>query len=467
MQVPSILCVGLTHRTAPVALRELVSNPPKSWDEYLGSALPPNAEWCVLSTCNRFEIYIALPWHPADDFSSESTYVSLSTPELSTPEIASNLIPTDPGIACIVELLAEVTKTDKESLWAHLYYVKNDAAAEHLCCVASGLESLVFGEPQILGQVTDMFMAATKRKSVGPALNILLRTAIRAGKRARYETVIGVNALSVSSVAIKIAESMVPDLASKRITVVGLGEMGQLTARGLKDRRLSRVNVVNRSYERAQAIAAEAGWYAHPMTNLPEVLAHSDIVFAATGATEPVITTQMMETAREVRHAQPASMKRSQRMLLFDMAVPRDVCPEVGNCAHVHLTDIDQLQSKADEALNARKDAIPEVHRIITEELVTYEVEMAGIRMRPLVVDLRLKAEQIRQNELKRTMGFIGASDPELVSHLQHFSKALVNKLLHEPTIHIKEMAHEQYVDEFVATVRNLFDLREEEIAEN
>lgn len=457
MQIPSIHCVGLTHRTAPVALRELVSNPPRPWDEYLSEILPSNSEWCVLSTCNRFEIYVAIPAATTQVAITDSLLLSNdSRPELQTPK--------DPAIAALIALLATVTETELNDLWMHLYYVCQEAAAEHLCCVASGLESLVFGEPQILGQVSDMFMSATKRKSVGPALNILLRAAIRAGKRARCETAIGQNAMGVSAVALKMAESMVTDLSQRRITVIGLGEMGQLTIRGLRDRRIPNVNVVNRSVERAEAVAtsmgADSGWRAHPIQQLSQVLAESDVIFAATGATDPVITAPMMDYVRDFRHAQPAAVKQEQKLLLFDMAVPRDICPEVGNCTHVHLTDIDQLQSHAADALRARKAAIPEVYKIIEQELSTYEFELTGLRMRPLVVDLRLNAEKVRQRELERTLGFIGDAEPEVIDHLYHFSKSLTNKLLHEPTIYIKEMAHAQSVDEFELMVRNLFDLR-------
>lgn len=480
MQAPSIYCVGLTHRTAPVALRELVSSPPKPWDEYLGEVLPPTAEWSVLSTCNRFEIYVAIPAPPIGTLSNTPTPSPVDTSSADA-ELA---IPKDGVVNALVDLLTMVTATNREALWMHLYYVRDEAAAEHLCCVASGLESLVFGEPQILGQVTDMFMSAIKHKSVGPALTILLQTAIRAGKRTRYETAIGRNATGVSTVALKLAESMVSDLSRKNITVVGLGEMGQLTIRGLRDRRIPNVNVVNRSYERAQAIAVESGeesgWRAHPFQDLAAVLAQSDIVFAATGATEPIITMPMMEKARDTRHAQKPFVDAAgadsghnadndddgQKMLLFDMAVPRDICPDVAKCAHVYLTDIDQLQSQADSALNARKAALPHVHQIIAQELATYEVEISGLKMRPLVVNLRLKAEQIRKNELKRTLRLIGDAEPELATHLALFSKALVNKILHEPTIYIKEMAHEPSADEFAETIRNLFDLSEENAAE-
>lgn len=430
MQSANVLCLGVSYRTAPMALRECISTPPRPWSHLLREAMPNHAEWCVLSTCNRFELYIA-----ADD-----------EPFVLKAQLLN-----------VIEHIVESSSVQLHThLSTHIYEHWGHGAMNHLCKVAAGLDSLVLGESQIQGQIIHAFTSSTADKSIGPVLRTIFLTAIRVGKRARSETSIGANAVSVSSIAINLAESMLGDLRQRSVVVIGMGEMGQLSLKNLRARGVENVCVLNRTHSRAVAAAGtRASWTARPMQQLPQALAEADAVFTATCSPDPLIT---WESVRAV------DGQRSRDLLIFDLAVPRDVAPEVGLLANTRLIDVDHLEVKADAALHLRRSAIPQVEAIIAEELALLALALQELRVRPLVVELRCRAERIRQQEIERSLRHIGELDPHALVHIQRMSKALVNKILHEPTICIKDLAHQEQGEELLPFVRALFNLQQNQL---
>lgn len=398
MKNPPIVCLGVNHHTAPVEVRERLIC---TLDQLLKAA--PGAEVALLSTCNRLELYTC----------------SSSNPEQAQKEMAA--------------LLAAATGLKTEQFVEHLYTSTGWDAVRHLLQVATGLDSLVLGEPQILGQVTSAFMQATEAGALGHCLTMLFRAAIRAGKRARSETAISTNPASISSVALTLAQQNAGDLRQKRVLVIGAGEMGRLTLKALSHRGVGCVEIVNRTFAKAESVAAAFGGRAFPLEKVAERLALADVVIAATGAPQPLLTEKIVAAALTQRPERP--------LLLVDLAVPRDIEPAVGHLPGVTLFDVDDLRGTLDEAFALRESQVPLVEAIIAEEVTSLQNSYQEMSVRPLIVDLRRKAEQIRQREMERTLRKLGDIDGATLGHIQKLSQALVSQLLHEPTVYLKEQA--------------------------
>ncbi len=427
-----LVLLGLSYRTAPIGLREqltcsLATLPP-DW-QTADSRLAAIDELAILSTCNRTEL------------------------------IARVNCPGLDARALMIDLLAMLNGLDKSSFEAHLYVHTGFKAAEHLCRVAAGLDSQVLGEPQILGQVTDAFMAATAAKTIGPALTELFRTAVRCGKRARSETAVSQNPVSTSSMAVAQAQALLGDLAQRQHLIIGTGEMGHLALKVLQARGATSVALANRSRAHAEALAAAAGLTVYGLDELATAVAQTDVVISATSADQPILTYQLIKNAMQQRAERP--------LILLDIAVPRDIDPAVRQIANVHLFDADELKQSLDEALAARQQAIPAIEAIIAAELESLAAALRGLTVRPVIVDLRHKAEAIRQQELDRTLRYLGELDPVALAHIQHFSRALVNKLLHEPTVCLRDKAADEKAAVYASTVRDLFGLNETPLTQN
>jgi glutamyl-tRNA reductase len=427
-----IVCLGISHHTAPVELREhfrcALADQPDLLHAFGGrltqldhSPFSAIQELVTLSTCNRMELYAAVD--PA--------------------------VTDAPGLLC--DFLARAHHVDTAGFIPYLYHHTGWQAVEHLFRVASGLDSLVLGEPQILGQVSDAFLTSRQTYAAGPILSALFRAAVRTGKRARAETNISTNPASVSSVSIALAQEIAGSLQAVRVLVVGLGEMGQLTLKALQAREIRRLAVANRNVERAQEVAARCGCRAYSLAQLPEALAEADVVFTATTASVPLIDTAMVQAALNGRSGGP--------LVIIDMAVPRDVAPAVAGLPGVHLFDIDDLKGSLDEALAARQRETPKVETIVRQEMRLLEAEWRTLAVRPLIADLRQKAELIRKRELEKTLRNLRDLEPELLEHVHQLTRSLVNKLLHEPTLRLKEKAVAEEAGEYAATVRELFGL--------
>ena len=431
METAQIALVGLSYRTSPIVVREQLSCSvaalPASFlmlsERYAGVR-----ELVILSTCNRVELYAAV----------------------------------EPDVACsgalLASLLSEITAVATAVFAGQLYAHTDRDAADHLLRVATGLDSSVLGEPQILGQVTQAYMKAIEAKTIGPVLTELFRAAIRSGKRARTETGISHNTMSTSSMAIAQAQKQVGDLKKQHCLIIGLGEMGRLAFKRLHARGVRRISLVNRTYQRAADLARQYGHTAFRWEELVDALASADIVISATAAMQPIIS---------VADIQAVMTTRSQRPLtLLDISMPRDIAPDVAEIEGVHLWDADELKGSLDESLVARQQEVPKVEQIIVEEQEALLAQLRMLAVKPVIVTLREKAEGIRQHELERKLHNLGEVDAKTMQQLQIFSRSLVNKLLHEPTIRLKTKASHDEAKQYVTALNDLFDLEQESPAE-
>ena len=429
MSTIPIACLGLSHETASLELREQLRCTLTDLDNVIRPASGCQrfggcSEYAVLSTCNRVEVLACLDPEAVDTRSTLS------------------------------DILTEVTGVNVTGIPDHFYHYTGLEAVEHLCRVASGLESLVLGEQQILGQVSNALQQAVEMGTAGTYVSMTYRIALRAGKKSRTQTSISHNPASMSSVAIAHAQKRVGDLAQRCVLVVGLGEMGNLTLKALKVRGIKNVLVANRTLARARATAKEYGYEAVALNDVGGALAQADVVITATASPDIIITRDMVREA--------ASARDGRELVLVDIAVPRNVDPSAGDVPGISLCDTGQLQGTLDEALSMRKKEVPRVEEIIKKELASLENELQEMTARPLITELRRMAESIRQQELTRAMHRLGELDPQTLEQIQYFSRSLVNKLLHRPTVRLKEEAANGRTEDYEATVRALFGLSED-----
>jgi glutamyl-tRNA reductase len=431
-----MICLGLSHHTTSLEVRERFRRSLGEAHTLLPSAQQagmgePEAgrfaaiqEVLFLSTCNRIEIYASF-----------------------APDTVN-------GRSLLLHFLACTHGVDTVTFQQYLYCHMGEAAAAHLLRVAAGLDSVALGESQILGQITDAYVNAVTAGTAGPVLSTLFQAAIRTGKRARRETDIGRNPSSISAVAIALAQQVVGDLNNCQTLVVGLGEMGRLALKALRARGLSQIAVANRTM--ARAMAAVAPWHgrAYTLSQLAEALLSADVVITATGAPHTILDTALVEQVMAQRPKRP--------LVLVDIAAPADVATAVGDLPGVHLLGIDHLHANLDDAVSARQQEIPQVEAIITEELAALNTRLRELTIRPLIADLRHKAELIRQQELQRTLRHLGDVDPQMLAHIHHLSRSLMNKLLHEPTMRLRQKAgggETAESAEYAAIARDLFGL--------
>jgi glutamyl-tRNA reductase len=429
-----VLLIGVNHTTASVTLRERLAISGTRLAEALthfglsnshGPTLLP--EGVILSTCNRLEIYaVADDVHQGHEalvqFLSQNRSASLWDRQVSVKELAD------------------------------VVYLRSDAeAVTHLTQVACGLDSMIVGEPQILGQVTDAYQAALSRNATGPVLNTLFRHAIQAGKRARTETAISQYATSVPSAAAALAEQEMGDLKDRIVLVIGAGDMGQIAARTLMARGAKGIIVANRTYDRGLKLARELNCEAMTFDRQAEALARADIVVTATDAPHVIVTPQKMTTAMVQRPERP--------MLIVDIAVPRDTDPAVADIPGVRLFDIDDLHDVVNGNLEARQREIPRVEAIVAEEAAAFMAWFHALDVVPTITDLRHRAEAIKAQELDKALDRLGGlsdREREVVRALAH---GLVNKLLHEPTIRLKQHAAQGNGYLYTGVARELFGL--------
>jgi len=310
---------------------------------------------------------------------------------------------------------------------------------------------MILGEPQILGQVAEASEAAIRHDAVGPVLSELFRAAIHAGKRARTETAISRNPASAGSVAVRLAEQVVGKLAGCRVSVVGAGEMGELVVEALRARGVRQIAVLNRTNRRAVELAERWGGQALSFDHLTQAIHTADIVIATTGAEHAVIGPEMVREAMVGRLDRP--------LILIDIAMPRDVHPDVREIPGAHLYNLDQLHAYLEGAVAERQNEVPRVEAIVTEEVAAFTEWLRGVDILPVIADLRVKAERIRQRELQRALRYLPDLDPQTHQHIVHLSESLVNKLLHEPTQHLRLEAGNGHATEYAQMVRHLFGL--------
>jgi glutamyl-tRNA reductase len=420
-----LLLVGISHRTAPVDLRERVDFAARGVPDALESlaARGSTLESIVISTCNRAEIYAACD-DPATTSRDLSAFIG-QFHNVAHPELAP-----------------------------HIYEAVDLDAVRHLFRVASGLDSLVVGEPQILGQVKSAHATAAAAGTAGPVLNRLFHSSFAAGKRVRTETALGSGAVSVGYAAVSLARKIFGGLGGRNVAVVGAGDMGKLTAMHLKSQGVHHVTIVSRTMAHA-ARAAEAigGASAAPWDELDSVLAGSDIIITATGATAPILTKARIESIMRPR--------RNQALFIVDIAMPRDVEPAAGEIEQVFLYNIDDLQATVRENLARREQEVARAEAIVAEETDRFAAWLRSRGAVPTIVALRQRFEEIRRAELERLDFKLSALPPEARTRVDEITHLIVEKLLLTPTEQLKAAGDADLVAAYADALNRLFALGE------
>jgi glutamyl-tRNA reductase len=345
--------------------------------------------------------------------------------------------------------MAEMRAIPREKFSSVLERMQGEEAVAHLMQVAAGLKSIVLGEPQILGQVTDALGLAREQGASGKILNRLFQSAIHAGKRAHSESQISHNPASIASVAVQLVHGAIRDLSAAQIVVLGAGEMAELAVETLIKRGAEHVQVVNRTLERAEAMAER--WYGEAKTYeyLPEALADADILITSTGAPHTLIHHEMVAGAMESRKQRP--------LVIMDIAVPRDVDAEVGDLEGVYLYDMDTLATNLEASLAKRVSEIPQVEEILAEEQGRFMAFWNTLDVLPIIVAVRSEAERIREEELAKTLQHFPELPSGVEKHFEAMTKAIVKKILHNPTVRLQKEANGANAAEYASVARNLF----------
>lgn len=416
-----LIVLGANHRTAPAAVRDEIQMGPAEMGTFYAHLQQERElfrEVAVLSTCNRTEFYgLVKDRVVADHALRDAIYQHKGVSHLSNGK--------------------------------YTYSWSGQETVRHLFRVAAGLDSLMVGEPQILGQVKDAFEVADQYRSAGPLLTRLFNSAVHVGKRARTETEIGRGTVSVAYAAVEMAQKIFERLERHSVLVVGAGETGALAARHFAEARPKVLTVVNRTFDRALELARELGGKARPWEELDEALVEARVVVTATGSPEAVIDVRRMEGV----------LKRSAQgpKVLVDIANPRNIHPRVGDLDRVFLYDLDALESIAEQNKARRRREIPKVEGIVAEEVDRFQAWFESLEMVPVIRALRGRFHEIAEKELERQVKNFHPSDREA---LQEYTRALLNKLLHQPTTRIRgvESNSPHGIHKLVA-IQELFEL--------
>jgi len=419
----NLLLVGLSHRTAPVELRERVDFSARGVTEALRALAGRGStrEAVILSTCNRAEIYAA----------SDETAATRADLE---------------------RFIGEFNGVGAADVAPHIYDLGDLEAARHLFRVAAGLDSLVVGEPQILGQVKDAHAAAAEAQTVGPVLNRVFHSSFGVGKRVRTETDLGAGAVSVSYAAVALARKIFGDLAGMSVAVIGAGEMGKLTALHMKKQGVQHVTIVSRTMAHAARTAeAIGGASAAPWDEMDAAIGASDIVITATGASSPILTKARIETLMRPR--------RNRSLFIIDIALPRDVEAAAGEIEQVFLYNIDDLQATVRENLARRASEMTRAESIVADELDKFAAWLRSRGAIPTVVALRQRFEAIRRAELDRLDFKLSALPPEARGRVDEITRLIVEKLLLTPTEQLKSAGDADTVGAYSEALTRLFGL--------
>lgn len=422
-----LLLIGVSHHTAPVELREQVDFIRAGIADALAAlaSTTGTGEVAVVSTCNRAEVY--------------TTCRDVDAARLS-----------------LVAFLCRYHAVAESVLEPHLYTRIDADVARHLFRVAGGLDSLIVGEPQILGQVKEAYQIAADQQSTGPLLNRLFHNAFSAGKRVRAETGIGEGAVSVSYAAVSLARKIFGRLDQLQVLVLGAGEMGKLTARHLNAQSVRRMTIASRTAAHAQALAAQVNGHAIPWEAIDEPLATTDIIVTATGAQIPVLTKARLEAVMKVRRNRP--------LFVIDIAVPRDVEAEAGDLEQLFLYNIDDLRAIVNENLARRAGQIEQAETIVNEEVKAFTAWMRSREAIPTVVALRHRFEAIRRAELARLESKIAALPPDARASVDEITRLIVEKLLLTPTEQLKAVTDEDTAHAYTSALSRIFSLAAESV---
>ncbi|WP_107839495.1 glutamyl-tRNA reductase [Metasolibacillus meyeri] len=419
------LVVGLNYKTAPVAIREKLS--------FIESEIP-NAmealqqqksilENVIVSTCNRTEIYAVV-----DQLHTGRYYIK--------------------------RFLAEWFHLSIEQFEAHLFIHEEQEAIQHLFKVTAGIDSMILGETQILGQVRKSFLQGQELATTGTVFNQLFKQAVTFAKRAHNETAIGENAVSVSYAAVELAKKIFGSLKKTHVAILGAGKMGELAIQNLYGNGVGQVTVINRTFEKAQDLAAKFEGAAKSMQELQCMLLDADILISSTGATNYVIDYELMQYVARMRKGQP--------LFMVDIAVPRDLDPRIADLPNVFLYDIDDLQGIVEANLAEREKAAAEITQMIGHEVTEFKAWLTTLGVVPVISALRKKASRIQEE----TMLSIENKMPDLTERerkiLSKHTKSIINQLLKEPILQAKEMANSSKADEQLQLFQAIFGIEDD-----
>ena len=418
-----LLVIGISHHTAPLELRERLDFQTRGIGQTLRALAQRGSahEAVVLSTCNRAEIYAA-----CDDVAGAR--------------------------ADLTRFVADFHGIDPSLLTPHVYDATDLDAARHLFRVAAGLDSLVVGEPQILGQVKEAYTLSGDAQFVGPILNRLFHSSFAVGKRVRSETSLGSGAVSVSYAAVALAKKIFGALNGRTVVVIGAGEMGKLTALHMKSQGVSHVTIVSRTMAHA-ARSAEAigGANVAPWDDLDTAIGASDIVLAATGAAAPILSKARVESIMRTRRNRP--------LFIIDIAMPRDVEGAAGELEQVFLYNIDDLQATIRENLARRESEVTQAERIVTEEVEKFGAWVQSRSAIPTLVALRQRFEDVRRAELNRLDFKLSALPPDARARVDEITHLIVEKLLLTPTEQLKALRDAETIGAYTEALTRLFAL--------
>lgn len=413
-----LICVGLSYKTAPVDVREraAIANPIPMLNQVAAGQAADITELVILSTCNRTEFYAV--------GESEALY----------------------------HLFATASPLTDQQLQPVIYCLTDQVCVSHLFRVAAGLDSQIIGEPQILGQIGDAYQQSAEHHAAGPILSMLMQQALHAGKRVRHETELSRGALSVSSLAAQYATQAIGSLTETAVLIIGAGKMAQSAAEALSRRGLRRLIIANRSGDHAQLMADQLGGTAVTLSQITEVLVEADIVITALSVTHPALYVADVASILPRRQGRP--------LLIFDIAMPRNVAPAVGKLQGVRLCNLDDLENAAEAHRRERESAIPQAEAIVNEEARLFAEWQASRVITPVIQQLRAQAETVRQAELEHLIRRLPDLDDHHRRLLDDFSHRLVNKLLHQPTIRLKEQSAEGHAELYASVLDDLFGLK-------
>lgn len=421
-----LICLELSHWHTPVALREQFAFSEEQITDAYASLRQQDTnfrECVILSTCNRTELYLV----------SEN-----------------DALPSTTLRSAVLTFIATIVVGDPQAIADQIEWHEGDNAVTHLCRVASGLESQVIGEPQILGQVKQAHELAVRQRASRAILKQLFQTAIRCGKRVRAETHIGRHSASVGSVAVKMAKQVLGGLADKHIVLVGSGEMGLLVTTALHSEGVAQLTVLNRTPQNAQAIAERFGVEVAGLDALDEMLRQADVVITATAAPHYIVSAETIASI---------SPQRTTPLLLIDIAVPRNIEPHAGDVKNVTLFDMDYLRTACDHAVYARQQTVPQVTGIIEQEVARWHESLRGLAVEATIGALYQKADTIRHREIERLMRHLPEVEAEALDQIEFFSRSLTRKLLHQPTRQLRQVARQDNAEQVDQLLRQLFQL--------
>jgi len=419
---PNLVLVGVNHKTTPVEIREKLAFTQVKIEASLSQLVssPEIIENIILSTCNRVEIY-------------------------------ARVENTDRGIQLLQDFICDYHGISRGNLDQYFYSYCDNQAVEHLFRVSSSLDSMVLGEAQILGQVKDAYSIARSFSSTGMVLNQLFEKAFNVAKKVREETGISERGVSISSAAVELAKKIFEDLENHSVMLVGTGEMAELAAKHLISYGVKTVYVASRTYERAAALAKSLNGCALDFESFKEEMYRADIIITSTAAPTFIVNEEMISAAIQKRKNKP--------IFLIDIAVPRDIAPEVNELENVYLYDIDDLQNVVNANMEERQKEAESAMEIINQEVTKFNYWFSTLDAIPTIVEMRNRAEDMRAFEVDKTLKNMEHLSSENKEAINQLTKSLVNKILHKPTINLKKktQSHDGHI--YLKAIRDLFHL--------